>query len=84
MATTFSAVALKLSLLGLYGVLSYTVPQRTREVGTRMALGADRGDVLQLVLRQAWLLSAIGATAGTLLGVRAGSGGGEHALDQRA
>ena len=61
-------MALLLSLLGLYGVISYSVAQRTREVGIRMALGARPGHVLRLVLRQAWWLSAVGVTAGTLLG----------------
>jgi putative ABC transport system permease protein len=61
-------VATLLSLLGLYGVISYSVAQRTREVGIRMALGARVGDVLRLVLRQAWWLSAFGVAAGTLLG----------------
>jgi putative ABC transport system permease protein len=68
MAATFSTMALLLSLLGLYGVISYAVAQRTREVGIRMALGARPRDVLRLVLRQAWWLSASGVAAGTLLG----------------
>jgi predicted permease len=68
MAATFGTMALLLSLLGLYGVMSYSVAQRTREVGIRMALGAGSGDVMRLVLRQAWRLSAIGVTAGTVLG----------------
>ena len=68
MAATFGTTALLMSLLGLYGVISYSVAQRTREVGIRIALGARTGDVLRLVLRQAWRLSAIGVVAGTLLG----------------
>jgi predicted permease len=67
-AATFGTVALLLSLLGLYGVISYSVAQRTREVGIRMALGARPGHVLRLVLRQTCWLSAIGVAAGTLLG----------------
>src|SRR6185295_2371903 len=68
MAATFGTMALLLSLLGLYGVMSYSVAQRTREVGIRMALGAGSGDVMRLVLRQAWRLSACGVAAGTVLG----------------
>jgi predicted permease len=67
-AATFGTVALLLSILGLYGVISYSVAQRTREVGIRMALGAGPGHVLRLVLRQTCWLSAIGVAAGTLLG----------------
>jgi putative ABC transport system permease protein len=67
-AATFGTVALLLSLLGLYGVISYWVTQRTREVGIRMALGARSHNVLWLVLRQTWWLSAVGVTAGTFLG----------------
>jgi predicted permease len=67
-AATFGTVALLLSLLGLYGVISYSVTQRTREMGIRIALGARSHNVLWLVLRQTWWLSAVGVMAGTLLG----------------
>jgi predicted permease len=69
MAVTFGAIALILSALGIYGVISYSVAQRTREMGIRIALGARAEDVVTLMLRQAVRLCIIGVVAGTLLGV---------------
>jgi putative ABC transport system permease protein len=62
---SFSALALALGMLGIYGVLSYTVGQRTREIGIRMALGADRSQVSRMIVGQAFRLTA----AGILLGL---------------
>ena len=62
--TTFGGLALLLASIGLYGVASYSVAQRRREIGLRMALGAQPGSVLRLVLARGLLLVAIGLAAG--------------------
>jgi predicted permease len=64
LSSIFGLLALFLSCLGLYGILSYTVARRTNEIGIRMALGAERHDVLWLVLRDALRLTLIGAALG--------------------
>ena len=64
MSAAFGALATLLAALGLYGVVAYTVTQRTREFGLRMALGADAANVRKLVLRQVGLMTVIGASIG--------------------
>jgi putative ABC transport system permease protein len=62
----FASMALALAMTGLYGVISYSVAQRTREIGTRMALGADQRAVLRLVVGEGFRLTIIGVIAGAL------------------
>jgi len=62
--TAFAAIAMLLAMIGIYGITSYYVTQRTREIGVRMALGAQIVDVLKLVLRRAMFLAVIGVVVG--------------------
>jgi putative ABC transport system permease protein len=61
---TFAALAVMLAAIGLYGLISYTVSQRTHELGVRVALGAARSEIIRLVLGQGLRLAAVGAAAG--------------------
>ena len=68
----FAAVAALLALLGLYGVIAYGVTRRTNEIGVRMALGAGRGAVLTMILREAAVLITAGIAAGLVIALAAG------------
>jgi ABC-type lipoprotein release transport system permease subunit len=71
LAQLFGIVALVLAAVGVYGVTAYTVAQQTNEIGIRMAIGADRAQVIQLVLRQAFQRVAVGLVVGLPLAVGA-------------
>ena len=61
---TFAGIALLLATIGVYGVLAFSVGQRTREIGVRIALGAPAGNILRMVVKQGGKLVAIGLTLG--------------------
>jgi putative ABC transport system permease protein len=72
LAAVFGVLALGLACVGLYGILAYAVGQRQREIGLRMAIGADRAKVLRLVLREAAALVGAGVALGLVLSAAAG------------
>jgi predicted permease len=89
LTSAFAGLAAVLAMVGIYGVLSFAVDQRTREIGVRMALGAGRGDLVRLVLRRGMAPAAAGIAAGLLgafwlarllAGLRIEAGGAEPGL----
>jgi ABC-type antimicrobial peptide transport system permease subunit len=74
LAFAFAALATLLAAVGLYGVLAYSVAQRTREIGVRMALGADAGRIGRMVLRQVGVMTLVGAPIGIAGAIALGRG----------
>src|SRR5258707_8066359 len=72
----FGLLAALLAMVGLYGVISYVVARRRNEIGIRIALGANRGQVIGMVMREAIRLLFVGLAAGTALALIAGRGAG--------
>ena len=64
LSAVFGFLATLLAVIGLYGVMAYTVARRTREIGIRMALGAFQGDVIWMVMREVLVLVCVGVAAG--------------------
>ncbi len=64
LSSAFGALALALACVGIYGTIAYTVAQRTNEIGIRMALGAERGKILRMVLRETLTVVGAGLAAG--------------------
>jgi putative ABC transport system permease protein len=67
--SVFAVVSLLLALIGVYGVMSYTVAQHTREIGIRIALGAQPGSILKLILGRGFVLVSTGVVIGVLMSI---------------
>jgi putative ABC transport system permease protein len=67
--TIFAGIALVMAVVGIYGVLAYSVNQRKREIGLRLALGAQRNEIIKMILAQGMKLVLIGIVAGTAIAI---------------
>jgi ABC-type antimicrobial peptide transport system permease subunit len=81
LSVAFASVATLLAAIGLYGVLAYTVAQRTREIGVRMALGADGRKVRGMVMRQMAVMTVVGGTIGVAAALGLGKAAGSLLYD---
>ena len=81
LSAAFAVVATLLAAIGLYGVLAYTVAQRTREIGLRMALGADAGRVRRLILGRVGWMTLVGASVGLFAAIALGIAAGSQLYD---
>ena len=72
MFSIFGGIALCLAVVGLYGVKTYSVARRTREIGIRLALGAQRSAVLRMIMREGFIMLLCGVTLGLLLAMATG------------
>ena len=79
----FGLLAVLLAVVGLYGVISYIVVMRHNEIGIRMALGASRGDVVGIIVRQTLVLLVLGVGVGIVLALAAARGAGSLFFDLR-
>ena len=75
LSLAFAVLATVLAAIGLYGVLAYTVAQRTREFGLRMALGADGGRVRGMVMKQVGVMALVGGAIGLVIAIGVGRAG---------